>query len=72
MIVRERIIFDENSVIIEFIGVIVYNHIIRFVLHINSSAIGLYIFDEDHLYYTTADNRLHRIRPDDTGNESVF
>ncbi len=40
MIVRERIIFDENSVIIEFIGV--------------------------------TDNRLHRIRPDDTGNESVF
>ncbi|MBQ1806184.1 MAG: hypothetical protein II012_01040 [Ruminococcus sp.] len=49
-----------------------YNRIIRFVLHINSSAIGLYIFDEDHLYYTTTDNRLHRIRPDDTGNESVF
>ena len=42
------------------------------VLHINSPATGLYIFDEDHLYYTTADNRLHRIRPDDTGNESVF
>ena len=72
MIVRERIIFDENNVFIEFIGVIVYNHIIRFVLHINSPATGLYIFDEDHLYYTTADNRLHRIRPDGTGNESVF
>ena len=42
------------------------------VLHINSPATGLYIFDEDHLYYTTADNRLHRIRPGGTGNESVF
>lgn len=42
------------------------------VLHIDRHATGLYIFDEDHLYYTTADNRLYRIRPDDTGNESVY
>lgn len=42
------------------------------VLHINDYATGMYIFDEDYLYYTTSDNHLHRIRPDDTGNELVF
>lgn len=42
------------------------------VLHINDYVTGLYIFDEDYLYYTTSDNHLHRIRPDDTGQELVF